>query len=139
MGLVYLLDTNVISELRKKSPMLMVKNKLALLENSCAISSVTLHELYYGYNAMPEGKKKKEVGDFLTNVIRPNFPVIDYDEHAAIIHANIRAQMKKNGTPHPYDDSQIASIAISNNMVLVTRNTKHYEGIPLLMTEDWFE
>ena len=38
-----------------------------------------------------------------------------------------------------YYDSQIASIAIANGLVLVTRNTKDFESLPTLMLENWFQ
>jgi hypothetical protein len=44
--------------------------------------------------------------------------------------------------PHPaapFIDGMIASIAIANNMVLVTRNTADFAGIQSLMFENWFK
>ena len=65
-----------------------------------------------------------------------------YDNHAAWIHADIRARLADEGTPIDFQDTQIASIAMSNNMVLVMRITEHFEPIQkvfLLMLENWFE
>ena len=70
------------------------------------------------------------------------FEIIQYDNHAAWIQADIRSRLKENGTPIEFDDTQIASIAVSNCMILVTRNTKHFEPIQKvspLMLENWFE
>lgn len=47
------------------------------------------------------------------------------------------------GTPQDFQDTQIASIAISNQMILVTRNTKHFETIQkvesVFFVENWFK
>ena len=56
-------------------------------------------------------------------------------------HAELRAALKKKGRPTQKTDSLIASIALANHMVLVTRNTKHFEVIQEvsgLEIENWF-
>ena len=139
MGLVYLLDTNVVSELYKESPHAIVTTKIATMADVCCISSVTWHELKFGLESMPEGKRKKELYNFLYDLILNRFPILDYDQSAASLHAKIRAELKAAGTPKPYADTQIASIALANGLILVTRNVKNYQGIPLLSVEDWWD
>lgn len=137
MGLVYLLDTSVVSELHKESPHAIVKTKIATMADKCCISSVTWHELKFGLESMPEGKRKKELHTFLYDLILQRFPILDYDQMAASIHAKFRAELKAAGTPKPYAVTQIASIALANGLILVTHNVKDFEGIPLLAVEDW--
>ena len=48
------------------------------------------------------------------------FPVIPYDIHAASINADITSLLLQLGKPTPILDTQIASIAIANNLILVT-------------------
>lgn len=86
---------------------------------------------------MPEGKRKKELYNFLYDLILKRFPILDYDQSAASLHAKIRAELKMAGTPKPYANTQIASIALANGLILVTHNVKDFEGIPLLAVEDW--
>ena len=137
MGLIYLLDTNVVSELHKESTFAIVKTKIATMADKCCISSVTWYELKFGLESMPEGKRKKELHTFLYDLILQRFPILDYDQMAASIHAKFRAELKVAGTPKPYADTQIASIALANGLILVTHNVKDFEGIPLLAVEDW--
>ena len=90
---------------------------------------------------MPAGKKRDFYFDTLVDKIQSNFDIIQYDNHAAWIQADIRSRLKENGTPIEFDATQIASIAISNCRSLVTRNTKHFEPIQKvspLMVENWF-
>ena len=138
----YLLDTNIISELMKQNPAQCVIEKVKEYEKFCALSSTTWNELLYGVNIMPAGKKRDFYFDTLVDKIQSDFDIIQYDNHAAWIQADIRSRLKENGTPIEFDDTQIASIAVSNCMILVTRNTKHFEPIQKvspLMLENWFE
>lgn len=137
----YLLDTNVISEIFRPKPNPGVFQKLQDYEKLCSLSSTTWNELLFGVQIMDEGKKKDYIYSKLINDIQSNYEIIHYDNHAALIHADIRARLKNIGNQIDFQDTQIASIAVSNCMVLVTRNIKHFEPIqkvsPLVL-ENWF-
>ena len=138
----YLLDTNIISDIFKPYPSKKVFTKLEQYEKLCALSSTTWNELLFGVNKITSGKKRDYIFSKLIDDIQANFPIIQYDNHAAWIHADIRNRLEEKGHPLDFQDTQIASIAVSNNMILVTRNTKHFEAIqevsPLIL-ENWFE
>ena len=138
----YLLDTNIVSEIMRLQPDSKVVGKLLQYENLCAISSTTWNELLFGVNRLPAGKKRDYYFDCIVDDIQSQFEIIPYDNHAAWIQADIQARLLENGSPVEFDYTQIASIAVSNNMILVTRNTKHFEAIQKvspLMLENWFE
>ena len=138
----YLLDTNIISELMKATPNPEIIKKINRYENLCAIPSTSWTELLYGVNIMKEGKKRDFIFDYLVEIVQSHFEIIQYDNHAAWIQGDIRSRLQENGTPVDFPDTQIASIAVSNNMILVTRNTKHFEPIQKvspLMLENWSE
>lgn len=138
----YLLDTNVLSEIFKPKPNDKLIQMLQRNERFCVISSTSWNELLYGVNIMPEGKKKQLLFERLIDDIQAAYNIIQYDNHAALIQADIRSRLKQKGRPVDFQDTQIASIAVSNCMILVTRNTKNFEPIqevsPLMM-ENWFE
>jgi tRNA(fMet)-specific endonuclease VapC len=73
------------------------------------------------------------------DVVSPLFSIISYDDHAAWIHASLRAGSDSERRPLSFADGQIASIALANNMILVTRNVKEFTGISQLHIENWFE
>ena len=126
----------------KSKPDKNVIKKITQHENLCAISSTSWNELLFGINIMPSCKRRDFYFDSLVDDIQSRYNIIQYDNHAAWLQADIRSRLKENGTPVEFDDTQIASIAISNNMILVTRNTKHFEPIQKvspLMLENWFE
>ena len=59
------------------------------------------------------------------------------DEKSAKIGGNIRSDLNKLGTPIGAYDLQIASIAMANNLILVTHNVKEFSRIENLKYEDW--
>lgn len=59
--------------------------------------------------------------------------VIDFDENAAKIFKDLRVQKNRIGTM----DLKIASIAISRNAILVSRNLRDFEAVPDLVVKDW--
>lgn len=138
MARIYLLDTNIISEVIKPKPNQRVLEKLEAYTNYSAISSITWSEAWFGVNLMANGKKKEYISNYLIEKIQADFPIIGMDNHAAFILGDIRAKLQKQGIIKDVLDLQIASIAISNNMILVTRNTRDFEDIPTLMMENWF-
>jgi tRNA(fMet)-specific endonuclease VapC len=57
----------------------------------------------------------------------------------ALICGQIRAQLQKLGTPIGSYDLQIAAIALANDLILVTHNTREFERVEGLKLEDWQE
>ncbi len=62
-----------------------------------------------------------------------NTKVLDYDENAAKVLADLKSQKIRIGTM----DLKIASIAISRKAILVSRNLKDFENVPNLVVHDW--
>lgn len=137
----YLLDSNIVSEIIKVEPSFEVIQKLAEHSSDCAICALSWEELLFGVYSLPEGMNRKYLEKFVFEDVHENFSVKNYTEKAADIHADLRAKLKKIGKPTQQSDSLIASIALANHMVLVTRNTKHFEAIQEvsgLEVENWF-
>lgn len=139
---IYLLVTNVISEIFKPKPNKNTFQKLKETIKICALPSTTWNELLYGAQIMNKGKRRDYIFTKLINEIQSTYNIIQYDNHSAWIQADIQNRLKEKGKTIDFQDTQIASIAISNCMILVTRNTKYFEPIqdvsPLLI-ENWFE
>ena len=142
MNYVYLLDTNIISELAKANPDANVRMKVKNNQKISVIPSVVWSESLYGINVLPVSKKRSLLEDFYLNTILSTFPIISFDNHAASIFSDIKSRLHTICRPAPVLDMQIASIAIANNMILITRNVKDFENIQevsALMLENWFE
>ena len=129
----YLLDTNIISELRKPdcNPKVRVFTDGIPLEDAyiCAIS---IGELCYGMEKLPPGKKKQDLAVWLYTKLPEwfNERIVSLDTDTMTEWGKIRA---KAGRTMPVVDSLIASAAITNHMTLVTRNTKDFEDIEGIM------
>jgi tRNA(fMet)-specific endonuclease VapC len=135
---LYLLDTCVISEPVKPEPSERVMKKLRDHEGLTAISSVVWHELLFGVNRMPPGKRKDRLYAYIMEIVAPFFPVIPYDEHSAWIHSAIRVRLEKEGISLSFADGQIAATAMAHNMILVTRNEDDFRPVSDLNLENWF-
>lgn len=142
MKSLYLLDTNIISEIRKPFPNKNVIAKFMQNKGYSEISSITWAESLTGVKRMNEGKKKDALSTFYNEIIHEQFGIIPFDEHAATIYSDLYPKLEAIGKLPSDFDLQIASIAIANNMILVTHNTKDFLDIcsvSNLMTENWFE
>lgn len=138
---VYLLDTNVISELSKPIPNKLIITRLVDNEGLCAICSTVWQETIRGYELLPEGKRKKYIEDYIRD-IKSTYEIIPYDSFASQICGELQAACEKKGKPLPRYDSQIAATAIANGMVLITHNTEDYQSLvenSSLKIEDWAE
>ena len=138
---VYLLDTNVISELVKPTPNSSVLEKLIENGKYCAICSTVWQESVYGYERMPEGKRKNKVATYLAR-IKGSYDIIPYDTFASQICGELQSACERKGKSIPRYDSQIAATAIANGMILITHNMEDYQPLienSTLKIEDWWE
>lgn len=138
-SLSYLLDTNIISEPTKQRPNQAVILKLKAHSGKMALSSITWHELLTGLHTMPVSKRRAELEYFFHDVVKVEFPILPFDIKAAEWFASQRGRLIQQGKKPSYADGQIASIAATNDLILVTRNTKDISNYEGLSFEDWFE
>ena len=134
----YLLDTNIISEPARPSPSEHVVQRLEAHSGEVALPSVVWHELVYGVERMDEGRRRSYLSDYLREVVRPAMPVIPYDAASSQWHGRTRATLEAQGLTRPFVDGQIAAIAATRDLILVTRNTSDFEYYEELHVENWF-
>lgn len=137
MTLRYLLDTNVISEATRPSPNPNIVQKLTEHQWEIATAAVVFHELLYGCLRLVESQKRQFLLEYI-NQIPLKMPILSYDPEAAQWHAEERARLSKVGKTTAFADGQIASIAYSNNLVLVTNNVSDFQFFDGLRIENWF-
>jgi tRNA(fMet)-specific endonuclease VapC len=135
MSLRYLLDTNTVSYfIRRSSSALEQRMSQALAEQSAAISAITRAELRFGQALMDAQDKRRPVIELLLQQL----PLLAWTSEAADQYGLLKAQLKLTGAPIGELDTQIASHALAEKLVLVTHNTKHFENVVGLQLEDWF-
>ena len=129
----YMLDTNICIYLIKKQSESVLSHLRAKMENGISISVITLAELEYGI-AMSERKERNSVAltQFLAFI-----SVLPFGEKAAAEYGIIRSDLRKKGTPIGPMDELIAAHAKSENLILVTNNTREFERVEGLALENW--
>lgn len=135
----FLLDTNVLSEMRKPTPSKEVMNWISSIENEhLYISSITLGEISRGINKLPDGQKKNELIvwlDKIQNVFR--YQTLSIDSEAAIKWGELSAAGLRAGKSVSTIDFLIGATAYTNGAILVTRNTKDFEDLPIQVLNPW--
>jgi len=137
-ALGFVLDTNVISELMRPQPHPGVVQRYLAHQAQVALPAPIWHELNYGCLRLPAGRRRSALQDFLNHVVG-NLPKLAYDAAAALVHAQLRVQADAKGRVLPMLDSQIAAIAITRGLTLVTRKTRDFDGLADLRLANWFE
>lgn len=135
-----LLDSNVISELMKSQPHAQV---IAWMDRQPRISiwttSVTLLEIRFGLQILPEGKRREQQMEAFEILIGHKLErrIAVFDSAAARHTADLMAARQKAGRPGDLRDSMIAGIALASNASLATRNTKHFEDLSVPVINPW--
>ena len=142
MQAIYLLDTNIISELTKPTPNQNVVKRIFETQKSSVLSTITWGEALFGLKRLPEGKRKETLTDFYLNTVQSTYSFVDFDIHASSVYSDIKTRLERARKIPQELDLQIASVAIANNLILVTRNIQDFKTIAensALMLENWFE
>jgi toxin FitB len=136
---MFLIDTNVISELSKPLPSPAVLHWFASTPaQQIYISSVTLCEIAFGLALMPAGKRRDALLSATQELVRIDFEgrCLNLEAHCAAAYGPLAAKQQHNGRACSTEDAMIAAIALTHKFVLVTRNTKDFEGIAGLRVID---
>jgi len=129
----YLLDTNICIYLIKKHPPEVLARFQQIQLKQLHIPTITLFELYYGIEKNNSQQRNLAA---LENFIAP-LTVVDFTLDAAKKAAKVRSNLQKLGTPIGAYDVQIAAVALSLNMTLLTNNTREFERVKGLKLENW--
>jgi len=133
----FLLDTSVVSEPALAAPNARLVRRLDQRAGHCAIAAPVWHELIYGVGRLPDGRRRNALDFYIQSVVSDRFPVLPYDLSAAEWHARERVRLEAMGKVTPFVDGQIAAIASTRNLVLVTANTRHFAAFLELEITDW--
>ena len=138
--MVVLLDTNVVSELIRKSPAPAVEAWVArhYLED-LFFSAVGEAELRYGAAILPAGRRRETLVSDIETMLLDAFEdrVLPFDSEAARAYAELAALRRSAGRPVAPADCQIAAIARSRNMAVATRNVRDFEDMGIEIIDPW--
>jgi tRNA(fMet)-specific endonuclease VapC len=131
----YLLDTNVCARyLNGRSPSVRTRIRSTNRED-IVVCSVVKGELFYGAMRSNNPEITLARQEQFLNL----FVSLPFDDAAALIYGQIRAELTGLGTPIGPNDLQIAAIALANDLILVTHNTGEFSRVNGLQIEDWEE
>jgi predicted nucleic acid-binding protein len=121
----YLADTNCISDFfRGEKP---VREWFSKHQGEIGVSTITLAEIRRGIELKTDGKTRRQLErDFGFLLEDYHDAIFVFDEAGAMEWGTFMAE-NKDALP-PYDDSLIAAIARSCDLVVITRNQKHFPG-----------
>ena len=130
---VRLLDTNAVIALVTRRSETLLQRVEAAEPGSLGLSSVVAHELYFG-------AYRSEKVAFNLETLRLLFAdlsILDFDREDARVAGEIRADLKRRGTPIGPYDVLIAGQAKVRNLTLITNNTGEFSRVEGLRFEDW--
>jgi len=133
----WLLDTNVISELRRPLPSARVRRFVAgeRLED-LFVGTVTLAEIRFGIQSVGDPIRRAELNDWLVHRVRPMFDqrVLEVSEDVMSKWRLVVEEGRKVGHTFSQPDLIIAATALQHGLTVVTRDTGDYKlaRVPLL-------
>ena len=132
---MYLFDTDAITNILKKKPSKkLLKNIRSVSRKEVNVSTVTLGEIIYGaYRSLNPDFHLNN----LKTILLPMVNILSFDSRAAYYYGKIRADLEGSGKTIAHADIQIASIASSNDLIIITGNMRHFSRIGGLIVEDW--
>lgn len=137
---MFLIDTNVISELMRATPAPSVLSWFSTQDPSTLyLSAVTEAELRTGIAILPAGQRREGLKAALDATIAEDFEgrILPFDTDAAKTYADIASMRRAAGRPIADADCQIASIARATGMPVVTRNTRDFDGCGVDVINPW--
>lgn len=133
----WLLDTNVISELRRSRPSARVRSFIASQRlEDLFVSTVTFAEIRFGIEAVGDPIRRSELNDWLLHRVRPMFDqrVLEVSEDVMFKWRLLVEEGRKVGHTFSQPDLIIAATALHHGLTVVTRDAGDYmlARVPLL-------
>lgn len=135
----YLIDTNVISELRRRQPEPQVVQWFAQRPaQQLFLSVLTLGEIRRGVQRLPAGTRRVALLQWLQDELPAFFAGRIVDIDVAVAH-RWGCLLAEAGRPLPAIDSLLVATALEHDLVLVTRNLKDVADLPVNVVNPWQE
>ena len=135
-----ILDTNVLSALMEAPVEAAVLGWLDRQPRSSVwTTSVTIMELRYGLNLLPDGRRQDRLESVYQRLITEKLEerIASFDALAAQHTATLMAARRRLGQPRDLRDTMIAGIAVSRHATLATRNLRHFDDLPTPVVDPW--
>jgi predicted nucleic acid-binding protein len=136
----WLLDTNVLSELRRPKP----DRKVVAFVSAQAlellyVSTVTLAEIRFGIELLDDAMRRAELTDWLTHKVRPMFEqrILSVSEDVLFKWRMLVEAGRKAGHTYSQPDLFIAATALHHGLTVITRDTSEFEHARVPVLNPW--
>lgn len=136
----WLLDTNVLSELRRPRPETKVVTFVAAQPlDLLYVSDVTLAEIRFGIELVSEASKRAELSDWLTHKLRPMFDqrILPVSEDIFFKWRLLVEQGRKKGLTYSQPDLFIAATALHHGLTVVSRDADEFDRVGVSVVSPW--
>ena len=136
----WLLDTNILSELRRPKPEREVLAFVAAQPLELIyISTVTLAEIRFGIELVADATKRAELNDWLAHQVRPMFEqrVLQVTEDVMFKWRLLVEEGRRAGHTFSQPDLIIAATALQHGLTVVSRDTSDYERARVPVLNPW--
>ncbi len=138
----WLLDTNVLSELRRPRPNARVRAFVAGQSlDDLYVSTVTFAEIRFGIETVGDPIRRADLHDWLTHKLRPMFDqrVLEVSEDVMFKWRLLVEEGRKAGHTFSQPDLIIAATALNHGLTVVTRDTGDYKLAPVPLLNPWID
>lgn len=136
----WLLDTNVLSELRRPRPHAKVLQFVSVQSlDLLHVSVVTFAEIRFGIELLQDAGRRMELNDWLTNTLRPMFDerVLDITEDIMLKWRLLVEEGRRAGHTFAQPDLLIGATALEHGLTVVSRNTADFEKANVPVLNPW--
>jgi len=134
---VFIFDTDIYTNVMRKIPSKKLMDRLKKVPRKDQFTtSITIGEVFYGIMKSSNILRLLKLFEI---VLLPRAIILPFDFLAGKKYGELRSLLEKQGTPLEHVDLQIASIALSRNMTLITGNIRHFQRVPDLKVENWLQ
>lgn len=136
----WLLDTHVLSELRRPRPETKVVTFVAAQPlDLLYVSDVTLAEIRFGIELVSEASKRAELSDWLTHKLRPMFDqrILPVSEDIFLKWRLLVERGRKKGLTYSQPDLFIAATALHHGLTVVSRDAGEFDRVGVSVVSPW--
>ncbi|HET8882028.1 MAG TPA: hypothetical protein VFM56_07620 [Solimonas sp.] len=134
----YLLDLPVLAELTRPAGNRRVFTLFQQHQSACATGAPVSYALLRGVASLRDAERRERLQRFAAELLLAGPPVLAFDHDAAIWLARVEIDAIRARRNWTVLDGQLAAIAATRELTLVTRGAAAFAGVADLRVEDWF-
>jgi tRNA(fMet)-specific endonuclease VapC len=133
---VYCFDTDILAAaLLREPPMQLVRRLARTPGDQQCTTAVAVAEVAYAAARNGDDELTGRIRELITAATT----VLPFDHEAAEVYGRLRGQLERVGVRLDEPSLRIASIALANDLTLVTASARLYDRVPGLRIENWLE